>query len=122
MKTTRSLELIYFSFLPTPTKDAGVVYTFFTLDDFSQFVFLLGIDTELTEFSIVLNLISLTQNEDFNKVFKNEPFVIMLPFEKSEIMHNLLTEVLTKFNGSITYNEETVTNKTKSFIKQLSNF
>jgi hypothetical protein len=122
MKTTRPLELIYFSFLPTPTKDAGLVYTFFALDDFSQFVFFLGIDTELTESSIVHNVISLTQNEDFKKVFKNQPFELMLPIEKSEVMHNLLTDVLKMFNGSITYNKETVTSKTKDFVKQFSNF
>lgn len=111
MKTTRPLELVYFYVFPTPTRDKGTVYTFIALDDYSEFLFLIGTETKLNERSIVDNIIRFTQNKDFAGRYDNKSFTMMLPFEKDTIPHDLVTDVLKVFKGSVTYDQETVLKK-----------
>jgi hypothetical protein len=111
MKTTKPLELVYFSVFPTPTKDEGTVYTFIALDDYSEFLFLIGTETDLNERSIVDNIIRFTQNKDFAGRYDNKPFTLMLPFEKDSIPHDLVTDILKLLHGSVIYDQETVSKK-----------
>lgn len=111
MKTTRPLELVYFFLFPTQTKDKGTVYTFIALDDYSEFLFFLGTETDLNERSIIDNIIAFTQNKDFAGRFENKPLTLMLPFEKGTVPHDLVTDVLKLFKGSAVYDPETVLKK-----------
>ncbi|WP_406845112.1 hypothetical protein [Flavobacterium soyae] len=113
MKTNRPLELVYFFTFSTQTAEDGIVYTFIALDDFSDFIFLLGTETDLTERSIIDNIIALTQNKDFTNRFENKPMTLMLPFEKDTVPHGLVTEILKFFNGSAVYDPDTVFEKIK---------
>lgn len=108
MKTTRPLEIIYFYIFPTQTKDEGTVYTFIALDDYSQFLFFLGTETELNELTIVNHIIGLTQDEKFAGRFENKPLTLMLPFDKGAVPHDLITEVLKLFKGKVVYDPDTV--------------
>ena len=108
MKTTRPLEVVYFYIFPTQTKDKGTVYTFVALDDYSQFLFFLGMEDELNELTIVNHIIGLTQNKDFAGRFENKPLTLMLPFEKETVPHDLVTDILKLFKGSVVYDPDTV--------------
>jgi hypothetical protein len=108
MKTTRPLEIIYFYIFPTQTKDKGTVYSFVALDDYSQFLFFLGLEDELNELTIVNHIIGFTQNKDFAGHFENKPITLMLPFEKETVPHDLVTDILKLFKGSVVYDPDTV--------------
>ena len=81
MKTTRPLEVVYLSIFGVNTKEDGDLYIFFALDDYSQKLFILGIEESTGEYDWVQKCIAFTQHEDFIKVFKNEAFVLILPIE-----------------------------------------
>lgn len=116
MKTTRPLEIIYFYIFPSQTKDEGTVYTFIALDDYSEFLFFLGTESNIDELSIINNIIRLTQNKDFAGRFNNKPLTLMLPFEKGVVPHDLITEVLKIFKCSVVYDPDTVSEKMKPVV------
>ena len=111
MKTTRPLELVYFYIFPTQTKDEGTVYTFVALDDYSEFLFFLGIETDISELKIVNHIIGLTQSKDFAGRFENKPLTLMLPFEEGTVPHDLVSDVLKIFKGTVVYDPDTVSKK-----------
>lgn len=117
MKTTRPLEVVYFYIFPTQTKDKGTVYTFVALDDYSQFLFFLGMEAELNELTIVNHIIGLTQNKDFAGRFEDKPLTLMLPFEKETVPHDLVTDVLKLFKGRIVYDPDTVYKNIEPILK-----
>lgn len=108
MKTTRPLEIVYFYIFPTQTRDKGTVFTFVVLDDYSQFIFFLGTETDISELTIVNQIIGFTQNKDFAGRFENKPFTLMLPFEKDSIPHDLIVDVLKLFKATVVYDPDTV--------------
>lgn len=121
MKTTRPLELVYFFLFPTQTADKGTVYTFIALDDYSQFLFFLGIETDLSERSIIDNIIAFTQNKDFAGRFDNKPLTLMLPFEKGTIPHDLVADILKVFKGTVVYDPDTVFEKMQPVLNDTFN-
>ena len=111
MKTTRPLEVIYLSIFRVNTQLDNELYLFFALDDYSQKLFILGVEDDPSEYNWIQNGIALTQHDDFTKVFKNEPFNIILPTELGIPAQKALTEVFTMFNGTVKYNQELVFEK-----------
>lgn len=111
MKTTRPLEVVYLSTLGINTKEDGELFMFFALDDYSQMLFLLGIEENTGEYDWVQKCIAFTQHDDFTKVFKNKPFSLILPIELGIPAQEALTEVFTLFNGTVKHNQKLVFEK-----------
>jgi hypothetical protein len=121
MKTTRPLELLYLTVIPIQTRDEGVAYSFFVIDDFSQYAFGLGIDLSLDEMSICKSLIQLTQEENFRNGLNDQDFTLMIPFELGQPAQDMLNQVYQQFKGKVVHNQKVVLKKTKPFVKEMSN-
>jgi len=121
MTASRPLQIVYLSAFYAPVEKEGDMYVFFALDEYSQFFFQLGIVPEINEQNIVNNIIQFTQNEDFVRVFKKEPFTLIVPFELDTPAQMLLKEVLQHFNAKVEYNQELVFEKTKPVLNSIFN-
>lgn len=115
MKTNRSCQLVYLNFLPSQTQN-GLAFTFYAIDDFSQYAFFLDVTEHLNEHILFEQLKKLVQHEDFNTSL---PFTIMavagIELEKD------IQDFLKPLNGSITFDTEIVIAKTQSFVDHLNN-
>lgn len=117
MNTTRPLEVIYFFAFPSQTIKDGIIYTFLAIDDYSEFLMLLGTSNVLNSESITESIINFTQHKDFLAYHKGEPFTLYLPFDKNEIKNNhLYDELLKPLNGKMEYDLNLVVRKSKPVV------
>jgi len=116
MKTTRPCQIVYLNFFSSNIKDS-IAFTFYAIDDFSEYAFLLDV-TELLDGHIVLEQIKmLVAHEHFNTSL---PFTIMavagIEMEKD------IRDFLKPLDGSIIFDRNTVIKKTRNFIAELNRF
>lgn len=75
MEVTRPRQLVYFTYLATPTTE-GMAYIFFAKDHYSEFVFQLDVELENSEAATLCQLSKLMNNKDF-KTSPKKPFILM---------------------------------------------
>ena len=64
-KTTKPLERIYLTAFAKETIEDGLIYTFLALDDYSEYLFMLGVESVLNEQTLLNSIINLLNKKEF---------------------------------------------------------
>lgn len=119
MTSTRPKELIYFQFMPSQTIEDGVIVTYYAIDDFSQFAFVLGATNEFNFDSLLLHIKKLMQHKDFKKL-PIEPFTLMCSCGQE--VEQEIKAIIEPYKGRVVFDVDTVIEKTQHFIKSLNEY
>lgn len=118
-KTTRPLERVYLTAFGNDTVDDGVIYTFIALDDFSEVLFMLGVEKALNEQAVLNNVINLVNKEDFYQRLTDK-FTLVLPFGNT--IEDTIDTVISTYNGNVIFDEKLVSKKFKPVFKAFEGF
>ena len=118
-KTTKPLERIYLTAFGKETIEDGIVYTFLALDDYSEYLFMLGTERVLNEQTLLNNIINLLNKKEFYQNL-NGKFTLVLPF--GDDIKNEISTILSPYNGSVIFNNKFVSAKFKPVFKELEKY
>jgi len=117
--TTRPLERIYITAFGKETIEDGIVYTFLALDDYSEYLFMLGTERVLNEKTLLNNITNLLNKKDFCKNLTNK-FTLILPFGND--IKNEIDTIISSYNGNVIFDEKLVSKKFKPVFKVFKGF
>jgi hypothetical protein len=118
-KSTRPREIIYFFFLPIQTIDKGVVYCFMAQDDFSQYVFSLGIEQVISKDVFLRQIKVLLLDEKFKQP-NQLPFRIVVQSAAKEIEKEIIVLIKDK-NGSVIFDDDLLEKNISDFAEDFYN-
>lgn len=118
-KSTRPREIIYFFFLPIQTIDKGDVYCFMAQDDFSQYVFSLGIEQFISQDVFLRQIRALLFHKNFKQP-KQMPFTIVVQSAVKEIEKEII-ELIKDKNGSVIFNDDLLEKNISDFAEDFYN-
>lgn len=115
-KTTRPLERIYLTVISTDTEDDGTIFTFLAIDDFSKYLFLLGVDKTFTEQIIFDNITKLMNHKDFGHRLTDK-FTLVMPF--GEHIEKQINSIINSYKGSLIFDAKLVNRKIQPVLKMM---
>ena len=102
---TKPREVLCFFAADMPTQQ-GDVYAFLTIDVFSKYMFMTGVEPK-NDIDTMLKQIKLLMNEPNFKQFKNRPFTLV--FHKYEQYREKINAILKPFGGTMAINDPYLT-------------
>ena len=114
-KATRPREKVYINYITVDTQEDGRFYSFFGIDEYSKFAFLLSTTIELSEGAILLAVMDLMKHKDF-VTEPQEPFTIVC--NMGQEIEDKLAFIVAQQNGKISFDKKAVHNNTNHFIQQ----
>ena len=102
---TKPREVLCFFAADMPTQE-GDVYVFLTIDAFSKYMFLTGVDPK-NDLDTMLKHIKLLMNDRVFKKHKNQPFTLV--FHKYEQHKEKINAIIKPYGGTMAINDPYLT-------------
>lgn len=113
IQTTVPRTVLYFEAVPLPTSDRGTVFMFIALDHASQYVFNLGVETELSDRVILEKLEALMQDPEFKR--HDHPFGVFT--YRAPHLEAEMNAIVKPHKGHVQFSEEIVADGIVPFLE-----
>lgn len=117
-KATRPREIVYMEYIPFPTEKDGIIFTFFAIDDYTEYAIMIGQTKEISD-DVYLDMIELLMNHEKFRLH-DHPFELVLAF--GGYMAERIGEKIKPHGGTPTFDEQRVDQGFKPFLQSFMDF